>query len=76
MKKLSLIVSGLLVASVSALAMDDAALVKKAQEAGLKPIPQSKLEVLKLVDNAKNPMTDCKVELGKKLYFDPRLSKM
>jgi len=75
MKKLSLIVSGLLVASISALAMDDAALVKKAQEAGLKPIPQSKLEVLKLVDNAKNPMTDCKVELGKKLYFDPRLSK-
>ena len=75
MKKLSLIVSGLLLASVSALAMDDAALVKKAKDAGLKPIPQSKLEVLKLVDNAKNPMTDCKVELGKKLYFDPRLSK-
>jgi len=75
MKKLSVIVSSLLFASVSAFAMDDANLIKLAKDSGLKPIPQSKLEVLKLVDNPNNPITDCKVELGKKLYFDPRLSK-
>lgn len=74
MKKLSLVLSGLLLFGVGAFA-DDVALLKKAKEAGLKPIPQSKLEVLKLVDNPKNPITDCKVELGKKLYFEPRISK-
>ena len=47
----------------------------KAKNAGLKPIPQNKLELMKLIDNPKNPITDAKVELGKKLYFDPRLSK-
>ncbi len=50
-------------------------LTKKAQEAGLSPIPASKAELMKLIDNPKNPITDEKVELGKKLYFDPRLSK-
>lgn len=75
MKKMSAIVAGLLIASVSAFAMEDAKLIKLAKDSGLKPIPQSKLEVLKLVDNPNNPITDCKVELGKKLYFDPRLSK-
>lgn len=74
MKK-AVVLSSILFAGVSAFAMSDAALVKKAMDSGLKPIPQSKLEVLKLVDNPKNPITDAKVELGKKLYFDPRLSK-
>jgi len=46
-----------------------------AKNAGLKPIPTSSLELMKLIDNPKNPITDAKVELGKKLYFDPRLSK-
>jgi len=50
-------------------------LADKAKEAGLKPIPSSKMELLKLTDKADNPITDAKVELGKKLYFDPRLSK-
>ncbi len=50
-------------------------LVQDAKNVGLKPIPQSKLELLKLIDNPKNPLTDKKIELGKKLYFDPRLSK-
>ena len=50
-------------------------LIQDAKNAGLKPIPQSKLELLKLIDNPKNPLTDRKIELGKKLYFDPRLSK-
>ena len=52
-----------------------ATLADKAKEAGLKPIPSSKTELLKLTDKANNPITDAKVELGKKLYFDPRLSK-
>jgi len=46
-----------------------------ATNAGLQAIPESKLELLKLIDTTKNPITDKKVELGKKLYFDPRLSK-
>jgi cytochrome c peroxidase len=65
----------LLLATSSVFGSSDAELLRSAKDAGLKAIPQSKLEVLKLVDNAKNPITDCKVELGKKLYFDPRLSK-
>jgi len=75
MKRISLVLSGLLLSATSALAISDTNLVKLAKDSGLKAIPQSKLEVLKLVDNPKNPITDCKVELGKKLYFDPRLSK-
>jgi len=50
-------------------------LVQDAANAALKPIPQSQTALLKLIDNPKNPITKEKVELGKKLYFDPRLSK-
>jgi len=50
-------------------------LSQQVKDAGLKPIPQSQTELLKLIDNPKNPITKEKVELGKKLYFDPRLSK-
>ena len=50
-------------------------LIKEATDAGLKPIPNDKQELMKLIDNPKNPITEAKVELGKKLYFDPRLSK-
>ena len=50
-------------------------LLSEAKDANLKPIPANKKELLKLIDNPKNPITDKKVELGKKLYFDPRLSK-
>lgn len=75
MKKVSLVASAILFTSVNLFGMSDVGLIKAAKDAGLKAIPQSKLEVLKLVDNPKNPITDCKVELGKKLYFDPRLSK-
>lgn len=50
-------------------------LISKAREAGLAPIPSSLTALYKLVDNPKNPITDAKVALGKKLYFDPRLSK-
>jgi len=50
-------------------------LVQDAKNAGLAPIPEETSELLKLIDNPKNPITKAKVELGKKLYFDPRLSK-
>ncbi len=50
-------------------------LQQQAAKAGLKSIPASKMELMKLIDNPKNPITDAKVELGKKLFFDPRLSK-
>ena len=50
-------------------------LVKKVNEAGIKPIPASKTELMKLIDDPKDPITEAKVELGKKLFFDPRLSR-
>ena len=75
MKKISLTLAAIMFTGVSAFAMSDADLLEKSKNSGLKAIPQSQLEVLKLVDDPKNPITDAKVELGKKLYFDPRLSK-
>jgi len=59
--------------AVGALASD--ALINQAKEAGLMPIPSETSALMKLIDDPKNPITDAKVELGKKLYFDPRLSK-
>jgi len=50
-------------------------LIDDAKNAGLSPIPSTNAELLKLIDNPNNPITAAKVELGKKLYFDPRLSK-
>ncbi|AXH09359.1 cytochrome C biogenesis protein CcsA [Malaciobacter halophilus] len=50
-------------------------LVTKAKNSGLKAIPESQLELLKLIDDKNDPITDEKVELGKKLYFEPRISK-
>ncbi|NBC14323.1 MAG: cytochrome C peroxidase, partial [Gammaproteobacteria bacterium] len=56
----------LIAASVQA---DDAALREKAESAGLEPIPYGLAEV------KDNPVTREKIELGKMLFFDPRLSK-
>ena len=50
-------------------------LMKQAKDAGLVAIPADKAAVMKLIDNPKNKLTPEKIELGKKLYFDPRLSK-
>jgi cytochrome c peroxidase len=69
MKKI--ITASLLSASV----MFASSLKDDATNAGLKAIPNSESALLKLIDNTKNPITKAKVELGKKLYFDPRLSK-
>lgn len=73
MKKIKSILVGLVVVSTSVFASNS--LITKAELSGLKAIPTSKVELLKLVDNPKNPITDKKVELGKKLFFEPRLSK-
>ncbi len=50
-------------------------LLKKAKENGLVPIPADQVALMKLINDPKDPITDEKVELGKKLYFDPRLSR-
>lgn len=73
MKKLvSLLTVGIL-GSASLFGTD--VLVQKAKSNNLVAIPQGQLELLKLIDDKNDPITDAKVELGKKLYFDPRLSK-
>ena len=70
------LVNGILLSAMVALSASATdALVKKSTDNGLKAIPQSSLELLKLIDDPKDPITDEKVELGRKLYFDPRLSK-
>jgi cytochrome c peroxidase len=66
------IVLSLALATASLMASN---LVNQATEAGLKPIPASKTELMKLINDPKNNITNKKIELGKKLYFDPRLSK-
>ena len=50
-------------------------LAQEAKDAGLVAIPSTKAELMKIIDNPKNKITDTKVSLGKKLFFDPRLSK-
>ena len=52
-----------------------ASLMDDAKKAGFASIPTDKTELMKLIDNPKNPVTDKKVELGKALFFEPRLSK-
>ncbi len=69
------VMAGTLVTAIAVSATAADALVQKAKKAGLVPIPESKSALLKLIDNPKNPITSAKVKLGKKLYFDPRLSK-
>jgi cytochrome c peroxidase len=50
-------------------------LIVESKKAGLIPIPTSKYELNKLTYNIDNPSTIERIELGKKLFFDPRLSK-
>ena len=49
-------------------------LAEKAKSMGLQPIPADKSELAKLTDQ-NGTITPERVELGKKLYFEPRLSK-
>lgn len=72
MKKSNIMLATLLV-TTTAFAGD--ALISNSQIAGMLPIPSSPSKLLRLIDNPKNPITKAKVTLGKRLYFEPRLSK-
>ena len=52
-----------------------ASLMQEAKNAGLVAIPESQSALLKLIDDPRNPITKEKTELGKMLFFEPRLSK-
>ena len=49
--------------------------IEKATTSGLKAIPSDEAKLMKMIDDKNDPITKEKVELGKKLYFDPRISK-
>lgn len=75
-KRLTIVMSLAVLTSLFANAsIESDALIKKAKSAGLVAIPSDKKDLFKLIDNPKNHLTNAKIELGKKLYFDPRLSK-
>ncbi len=65
----------LMISALVASTVMGATLADEAKTAGLKPIPSNAKALEKLTSNPKNPTTSAKVELGKMLYFDPRLSK-
>ena len=58
----------------SSLLLGASSVADKAKNAGLKAIPTDKAELMKLID-PKKTITPEKVELGKKLFLEPRLSK-
>ena len=62
-----------LVAATSLFASDT--LVDAAKKVGLKPIPFEHKAQMKLIKDFQKGITAEKVDLGKKLYFEPRLSK-
>ena len=77
MKMKFLLLSSVVVASTM-FAADD--LAKLAKDSGLVALPKSPAEIAKLAEasapDAKEfPTTEKRVELGKKLYFDPRISR-
>jgi len=50
-------------------------LADTAKSFGIEAIPESNAELMKIINSGDDPITDIKVELGKMLYFDPRLSR-
>lgn len=71
---------GFCLVGVQANNIDDKQLIEDAKSYGLAPIPSNKAALDKLVNEASPdsklyPTTAKKVELGKRLYFDPRVSK-
>lgn len=51
------------------------ALIDSAKKAGLKPIPSEHKAQMKLIGEFQKDVTPAKADLGKKLFFEPRLSK-
>ena len=72
---MKLVVSIATICALSTSSIFASALLEKAKKSGLEAIPSDKVELMKLIDDKKDPITDAKVELGKKLYFDPRMSR-
>lgn len=64
-----------MISAILASSVMGASLLDEAKNAGLKPIPSNAKALEKLTSNPKNPTTAVKIELGKMLYFEPRLSK-
>jgi cytochrome c peroxidase len=64
-----------ILSSIIATTLMSASLLEEAKIAGLKPIPSNTKALEKITSNPKNPTTHAKAELGKMLYFEPRLSK-
>lgn len=72
------------IVALSLNAASDKELIQKAKEAGLKPIPsgselqkiqKEKIKNGKIATEYNASLTKAQIELGKKLYFDPRLSQ-
>ncbi|AII15312.1 periplasmic diheme cytochrome c peroxidase [Campylobacter iguaniorum] len=77
MKSSVLFLGSVLLAS-SMFAVSDADLLKEAKNSGLIALPSDQKQVdamLKEIGVKPNVYTEAKAELGKKLYFEPRLSK-
>jgi len=72
---MKIITSFAIIAISTSLMFASDSLLTKSKDNGFKAIPADKAELLKLIDDKADPLTDEKVELGKKLYFDPRVSK-
>ncbi len=64
----------ILLLSITSSLFATTSLIEYAKEAGLKPIPTDNKELAKLID-PKGVITPDRVRLGKRLYFDPRVSK-
>lgn len=64
-----------MIAALTASVVFAGSLSKEAKDAGLVAIPADKQELMKLIDDKRNPITSEKTELGKMLFFEPRLSK-
>ena len=73
MKSFKVITVSILSASIL-FASSTLSLEEKAKKSGLIPIPDKKSELLKIID-PKGLITPKRIELGKKLFFEPRLSK-
>ncbi|MEA2047658.1 MAG: cytochrome-c peroxidase [Campylobacterota bacterium] len=70
----SLLLSSVLFATTAKENIPDT-LMMKAKQSGMMSIPENQAALSKLLDPNGNMITDKRVELGKKLYFEPRLSK-
>ena len=71
----SLLVTSFLFATTAKESVTTDALLTKAKQSGMMSIPADNAAVMKLIDPNGNMITPERVELGKKLYFEPRLSK-